>query len=103
MNGVSLCKGLAIAAVGVMFATEPNPATKNWWAHVKAMANDSLQGRDTGSEEYRKAAAYVVEQVRRAGLSPAGENGGWYQSVPLHVVRVRTDQSEIALVRRNGT
>jgi hypothetical protein len=65
---------VVLAAVGVsLFATEPNSATKSWWAHVKAMAGDSLQGRDTGSEGYRKAAAYVVEQFRRAGLSPASE------------------------------
>jgi Zn-dependent M28 family amino/carboxypeptidase len=95
---------VVLAAVGVsLFATEPNSATKSWWAHVKAMAGDSLQGRDTGSEGYRKAAAYVVEQFRRAGLSPAGEKGGWYQTVPLHAVRVRTDQSEIALVRKDGS
>jgi hypothetical protein len=66
------------------------------------MAGDSLAGRDTGSEGYRKAAAYVVELFQRAGLKPAGENGGWYQHVPLHAVRLRTDQSEIAIVREDG-
>jgi hypothetical protein len=62
---------------------------------------DSLSGRDTGSEGYRKAAAYVVQQFRRAGLKPAGENGDWYQPVKLHVVRSRTDQSEVSLVYRD--
>ena len=86
-----------------LFATEPNPATKRWWTHVKALANDSLKGRDTGSDGYRAAAAYVVEQFQRAGLKPAGENGGWYQPVPLRVLRLRTDQSEASLVRKDGT
>jgi hypothetical protein len=94
---------IALAALcGTLLATEPNPATRRWWSHVQAMANDSLVGRDTGSEGYRKAAAYVVEQFQRAGLKPAGENGAWYQSVPLKVVRLRTDQSEISLVRSSG-
>src|SRR5205809_1795727 len=92
-----------IALVPALAATQPDAATRRWWDHVKALANDSLAGRDTGSEGYRKAAAYVVEQFRRAGLKPAGENGSWYQSVPLRVVRLRTDQSEIALVRNGGT
>jgi Zn-dependent M28 family amino/carboxypeptidase len=84
-----------------LFATEPNDATRRWWTHVQALSNDALQGRDTGSEGYRRAAAYVVEQLGRAGVKPAGENG-WYQSVPLRVVRFRADQSEISLLGKNG-
>jgi hypothetical protein len=84
-----------------LFATEPNDATRRWWGHVQALSNDSLAGRDTGSEGYRKAAAYVVDQFQRAGLKPAGESG-WYQSVPLHVVRFRADQSEASLIRKAG-
>jgi hypothetical protein len=88
----------ALLALAVcLFATEPNPATKRWWGHIKVLGSDALAGRDTGSDGYRKAAAYVVEQFRKAGLSPAGENGGWYQSVPLHVTRLRTDHSQISL------
>jgi hypothetical protein len=84
-----------------LLATEPNDATTRWWGHVQALANDGLAGRDTGSEGYKKAAAYVVEQFQRQGLKPAGE-AGWYQSVPLHVVRFRADQSEVSLVRKAG-
>ena len=91
----------ALVLAGVVFGTEPNAATKRWWSHVQALSNDSLQGRDTGSEGYKKAAAYVVSQLERAGVKPAGEKG-WYQSVPLHVVRFRADQSEVALVRKGG-
>jgi hypothetical protein len=93
----------ALAIAGALFATEPNEATKRWWSHVKALGNDELQGRDTGSEGYRKAAAYVVEQFKRAGLKPAGENGGWYQTAPLRKVQLRTDRSEISLVRKDGS
>ena len=58
-----------------LLAVEPNDATRRWWGHVQALANDSLAGRDTGSEGYRKAAAYAVDQFQRAGVKPAGENG----------------------------
>src|SRR5262245_51588702 len=84
-----------------LFATEPNEATKRWWSHVEALSNDSLEGRDSGSEGYRKAAAYVVTQFERAGLKPAAGNG-WYQTVPMRKVQLRTDQSSIELVRDNG-
>src|ERR1039458_5380759 len=82
-------------------ATEPNEATRRWWAHVVALANDGMEGRDTGSGGYLKADRYVVTQFEKAGLKPAGENG-YLQSVPLHVARLRADQSSIELVRKGG-
>jgi len=45
---------------------------KTWWEHVKFLADDSLEGRDTGSEGIKKAQAYAVEQFKKAGLAPAG-------------------------------
>src|SRR5262245_26178390 len=85
-----------------LFATEPNDATRRWWSHVVALSGDELQGRDTGSEGYRKASAYVVKQFHAAGLQPAGENQSWYQNVPLRSVRFRPDLSDAALVRPDG-
>ncbi len=85
-----------------LFATEPNEATKRWWSHVVALANDAMEGRDTGSPAYKRAASYVATEFEKAGLKPAGTNG-YYQSVPLHEVRLRTDRSTIELVRPTGT
>jgi hypothetical protein len=34
---------------------------QSWWAHVKFLADDSLEGRETGSEGLRKAQSYVVD------------------------------------------
>ncbi|MBZ5725664.1 MAG: M28 family peptidase [Acidobacteriia bacterium] len=61
-----------------LFATEPNDATRRWWSHVAALANDKMEGRDTASDGYRRAARYVVAEFERAGLKPAGESG-YYQ------------------------
>src|SRR5580658_1105147 len=96
-----LRRTLLLILCSALFATEPNDATRRWWSHVQALANDSLEGRDTGSEGYRQAARYVVAQFEAAGLKPAGENG-FYQTVPLHVVRFRADQSDVELVRPRG-
>src|SRR5580692_5857814 len=92
---------LLTALCSVLLATEPNDATRRWWSHVQALANDGLEGRDTGSEGYRKATQYVVTQFEHAGLKAAGEQG-FYQTVPLHVVRFRADQSDVELVRPGG-
>src|SRR5216683_8133042 len=69
----------------------------SWWSHVKFLADDSLEGRDTGSEGLRKAQAYAVEQLQKAGLEPAGSNG-FYQPVRFTQFQVDEAKSSLALV-----
>ncbi len=45
-------------------------------------ADDSMQGRDAGSVGHEKALTYIVNELTRLGVRPAGENG-YYQRVPL--------------------
>jgi Zn-dependent M28 family amino/carboxypeptidase len=33
---------------------------ERWWSHVRVLADDKLEGRDTGSPGHRKAAEYVA-------------------------------------------
>lgn len=68
----------------------------SWWTHVKFLADDSLEGRDTGSEGLKKAQAYAVEQFEKAGLQPAGSNG-FYQPVRLTEYIVDEQKSSLAL------
>src|SRR5437879_9037613 len=69
----------------------------SWWAHVKFLADDSLEGRDTGSEGLRKAQTYAVEQLQKAGLEPAGSNG-FYQPVRFNQFEVDEAKSSLALI-----
>ena len=73
-------------------------AGKAWWAHVQYLADDSMHGRLTGSDDYLKAAAYVVDKFKSYGLQPAGLNGGFYQPVKFDVQRVLADKSSMSLV-----
>jgi Zn-dependent M28 family amino/carboxypeptidase len=72
-------------------------AGQAWWAHIQALADDSMQGRLTGSEDYLRAAKYVVSQFDSAGLKPAGVNG-YYQPVKFDVTRVLADKSSVTLL-----
>jgi len=92
---------IAVCALWSSGATEPDRATRRWWSHVRVLAADDMQGRDAGSAGYRKAAAYVASRFAAAGLTPAGERG-YYQPVPLHEVRLVTEQSSVELVRPSG-
>jgi len=33
---------------------------KSWWEHIKVLAADSMEGRDTGSPGLKRAEEYVV-------------------------------------------
>jgi hypothetical protein len=89
---------LAVAAS----ATEPTSETAAWWAHVRVLAADNMEGRDTGSEGYVRAAKYVVTQFQMANLKAAGTLG-YYQSVPLHSVELRAKDSTAELIHNGAT
>ena len=48
-------------------------------AHVAALAAPGLEGRGLGTPGERAAAEYVAAQMKAAGLSPAGDDGGFLQ------------------------
>lgn len=77
---------------------EPDAATRAWWAQTSALANDSMEGRDTGTAAYERAAEYVAEQFRQAGLKPAGENGTYFQRVPMHQVDLDVARSSVEIL-----
>jgi Zn-dependent M28 family amino/carboxypeptidase len=79
-------------------AVHPNFDGKSWWEHVKVLAADDMQGRETGSEGLRKAAAYIVEQLKGDGLEPAGTDG-FYQPVKLISRQIDESASSLVLVR----
>jgi len=70
---------------------------QSWWAHVKFLADDNLEGRETGSEGLRKAESYAVDQFSKAGLQPAGTNG-FYQPVKFISRQIVEKDSSAALV-----
>lgn len=90
---LSLCQ--SIWAQGVV---PPGNPAQSWWAHIQFLADDKLQGRDTGSEGHRVAAQYVADNFKRAGLKPAGTSG-YIQTVGLHSRRIVEEESSLALVR----
>ena len=54
------------------------------------IAHDSMMGRESGSEGAYKATEYIAAEFKRLGLEPAGENGTWFQTVPLWRVAIDT-------------
>ena len=73
-----------------------------WWSYVKVLADDNMEGRDTGTEAYERAAKYVAAQFTAAGLKPAGDNNTFFQRVPMHQIALAEDKSSIEIVNAAG-
>jgi Zn-dependent M28 family amino/carboxypeptidase len=79
-------------------ASSPTNPAQDWWAHITFLADDKLEGRNTGSLGHRLAAEYVADNFKRAGLITAGTNG-YLQPVRFRSRRIIEEQSSLALVR----
>ncbi len=64
-------------------AVRPTADGAKAFAHVAYLASNDMNGRKAGTPEYRRAAEYVAAEMKKAGLEPGGDNGGWFQEVPF--------------------
>jgi Zn-dependent M28 family amino/carboxypeptidase len=81
-------------AGSLMLRADPN----RWWSHVEALANDGMEGRNTGSPAHKRAAAYVAAQFKQTGLEPAGTDG-YIQPVAFKTRTIDESHSSLALIR----
>lgn len=50
---------------------------------TKILADDAFEGRAPGADIGEKTADWIAAEMERIGLSPAGENGTWFQTVGM--------------------
>lgn len=55
--------------------------------HLSVLADDSLKGRDTGSEGLKIAARYLAQQYQSMGLQPVGDNASYFQHFSLSALK----------------
>ena len=70
-------------------------------ADVRYLADDKLEGRDTGTPGYDLAAEYVARRYTEMGLKPAGDDGSFFQRVPL-LKALRQEQGAVFAIEREG-
>ena len=92
--------GLAILLISTaaLAETDWQAAGKAWWAHVRFLADDKLEGRDVGSKGYEAAADYVAREFEQAGLAP-GAGSGYSQPVQFVKATLEESRSRIELLR----
>ncbi|KXV22776.1 zinc-binding metallopeptidase family protein [Gluconobacter oxydans] len=67
---------------------------------MKILASDRFEGRAPGTEGEKVTVPWLIEQYKALGLEPAGENGGWTQTVPM--IRTRTAANGSITARTRG-
>ncbi|MFZ2754466.1 MAG: M28 family metallopeptidase [Lysobacteraceae bacterium] len=93
--------GLTVSAPPPV-ATAPLTADEQRIADdVGFLADDRLEGRETGTRGYDLAAEYTAKRFREIGLQPAGDNGTYFQRVPL-LKATREAEGAALTVKRNG-
>jgi hypothetical protein len=105
-KGVLAAAIYLVLAFGVSAQQSAQPAPHSdghsWWAHVKFLADDALEGRETGSEGLRKAESYVIDEFSKAGLQAAGSNG-FHQHIKFVSRQIVEQHSSASLVRGGKT
>jgi Zn-dependent M28 family amino/carboxypeptidase len=71
-------------------------------AHVRFLSLDLLEGRGPGTRGDHLAAEYIATQFALNGLQPAGDNGTYFQKVPLMAVHAIEDKTKFSFAPQNG-
>jgi Zn-dependent M28 family amino/carboxypeptidase len=71
---------------------------QTWWDRVKFLADDKLEGRDTGSPGEHAAQEYAIQQLKAAGVEPAGVNG-FYQPIKFVSRKIIEGESSLTLIK----
>jgi Zn-dependent M28 family amino/carboxypeptidase len=93
-----ICAGTVAAFAAAADKPDWDALGKRWWAHVQFLADDKLEGRDTGSEGFNKAAAYVAAEFERVGLRPAAISG-FFQPVEFAARKIDEPNSQLEFLR----
>ena len=68
---------------------------------VRVLASDEFYGRAPGGPGEALTVNYLIERFTELGLEPAGEQGGWTQSVPLIHTQIVAPADNAPVLRLN--
>ncbi|MEP6762861.1 MAG: M28 family peptidase [Gemmatimonadaceae bacterium] len=80
------CPAMTTAALPLTYAGLPTVAeisACDLMTRLYAFANDSMGGRRVGTADHERATNYIAAEAKRLGLKPAGDNGTYFQLLPL--------------------
>jgi hypothetical protein len=69
-------------------ATEGAITAADLMTRLYIVADDSMLGREAGTLGNVRATNYIAAEMQRIGLQPAGDNGTFFQAVPIVIARI---------------
>ncbi|MBW0144185.1 M28 family peptidase [Sphingomicrobium clamense] len=111
---LKLTTAIVVMATAPAYAQENPVETRQYRAHAEFLADDLLEGRESGTPGYDIAAIYVANQFRAMGVAPGDLDGDYMQDIPfarfeldenadnyLTIDGVRYDHGDQVIVGRN--
>jgi len=92
-----------LALAGVAAAAPADIPPTALLDHIKFLASDELRGRADGSAELERAADYIADRFKAAGLRPGGDKGTWFQPFELVAGLTVGEGNELSLVHGSKT
>ena len=77
--------GAACTRTGTVSPARTSPAItpEDTRSRIYLVADDSMLGREAGARGNFVMTSYIAREMQRLGLEPGGENGSWFQVVPM--------------------
>ena len=106
MNAYLKMAAAIVVLLGLFFPPDTAQAGlpdegNRWWNHVTVLADDRMDGRETGTPGYDRAADYVAREFEKLGLTPGGTDG-FRQRVPFVARKADNAASSIVLRGKGG-
>jgi Zn-dependent M28 family amino/carboxypeptidase len=64
---------------------------------IQTLASDEFEGRAPSTPGGIAASQWIADEMARAGMEPGGEDGSWFQRVPLVEATLQTDASSFEI------
>ena len=84
---------IAVIVAPLLSGQDPAISAQRIREHDRFLASDLLEGRGVGQRGGDIATEYIATQFALAGAQPAGDNGTYFQKVPLVGVETQSDAS----------
>lgn len=78
----------AAKTVAPNFGNTDGVTAKQLKEYLTFIASDELEGRDTPSRGLDIAAMFIAQHLASWGIKPAGDNGSYFQKVPLRMNKI---------------
>lgn len=108
---MGLASLVLVACNGAQNSNEQTPNSSNTvsaeverlQSHLTFLADDLLEGRDTGSHGHEIASLYIASEFSKYGLTPAGDNGTYLQRIQFRQSYLDQASPVMSISHESGT